>query len=119
MTRGDRIVIAVVAVLALLAWPVMAVAGGGRGDVVTITGPGGTSTLPLGPGRTVDVEGLTGTVSVRIAGEAVHVIDSSCPDRLCVERGSISTPGAALVCAPNGVSVRIGGDADALDSVVR
>lgn len=119
MTRGDRIVVCVVALAALLAWPMTVIASAGRTDVVTVTGPSGASTVPLGLNRTLDIEGLRGTVRLELADGTVRVTDSTCPDHLCVRQGSISSAGSALVCAPNGVSVRFGGGGHALDAVVR
>jgi len=119
VTRGDRIVVAVVALLATLAWPATMLLAAGRGDVAVVTGPAGRSELSLSPARTVEVEGLHGTVTLQVSGGAVRVAEVSCPDRLCVAQGRASAAGDALVCVPNGVSVRIGGDDDALDAVVR
>lgn len=120
MTSGDRIVIAVVAALAAAAWPLSALAGAaGRSDTAVITGPRGTSEVRLDEPRRVTVEGLRGPVTLVVDGDAVRVVASSCPDKLCVHRGAIAAPGAAIVCAPNAVTVRIGGDADAPDAVIR
>ena len=120
MTSGDRIVIALVAVLAVAAWPLSALAGAaGRSDVAVITGPRGTSEVRLDDPRRLTVEGLRGPVTIVVGDGAVHVVSSSCPDKLCVHRGAIAAPGAAIVCAPNAVTIRIGGDADAPDANVR
>jgi hypothetical protein len=119
VTRGDRIVIAIVAVLAAAAWPLSALAGAGRSDTAVITGPLGTSEVRIGEPRRLTVEGLRGRVSLVIDDDSVRIVESSCPDKLCVERGAIDAPGSTIVCAPNAVTVRIGGDADALDAHVR
>lgn len=119
MTRADRIVIAVVAALALASWPAALLANGALSPLrtVTITGPAGVSRLPLDRDAHVEVRGLTGTVTVRVAHGTVAVAESSCPDRSCVRQGAVSS--GAIVCVPNGVTVRVGGDADALDACVR
>lgn len=119
MTRGDRCVVAVVLALAALAWPATYLAAAGRTDVAVVTGPGGTSQISLRPDRTVEFEGARGPLTLEFRDGAVRVLEVSCPDRLCVHQGAVSSAGAALVCVPNGLSVRVGGGSDALDAVVR
>lgn len=119
MTRGDRIVVAVVALLAAVSWPATMLLASGRGDVAVVTAPAGASEIALSPDRTVDVQGVQGVVRLEISGGSVRVTDVSCPDRLCVAQGRVSSKGAALVCVPNGVTIRVGGGDDALDAVVR
>jgi hypothetical protein len=119
VTRGDRIVVLVVALLAVLSWPATMMAAAGRADVAVITGPTGTTDVSLGQDAALDVEGLRGIVRVETSGEAVRVVASSCPDHLCVAQGPVSARGSAIVCVPNGVTVRLGGSGHALDSVVR
>ena len=119
MTRGDRIVVALVAALALAAWPLAGTASGRDASVAVITGPLASYRVPLDAIRRLDVRGLESTVTVVVDQGAVRVVDSGCRDRLCVQSGSISAAGSAIVCAPNGVTVRIGGRADAPDALVR
>ncbi len=119
MTRGDRIVIAVVVVLAIAAWPLAGAAAGRDAAVAIVTGPDATYRVPLDAPRRLDVRGLDSTVTVVVEGGSVRVAESGCPDRLCVERGAVDAAGAAIVCAPNGVTVRIGGRADAPDALIR
>lgn len=57
--------------------------------------------------------GPVGTTRVSISEYAVQVLDSDCPNRLCVRAGRISRPGQVLVCLPNRVVVRlVGGTLD-------
>jgi hypothetical protein len=120
VTRGDRIVVAAVAVLALASWPLAALAGAsGRADIAVVTGPKGVTELRLDAAGRYAVDGLRGTVELVVEGGTVRVAGSSCPDRLCVHQGRTRTPGSAIVCVPNGVTVRIGGGQHAPDAVVR
>jgi hypothetical protein len=119
VTRGDRFVVAVVIALAMLAWPATYLAAAGRADVAVVTGPGGTSQIALRPDRTVEVEGARGPLMLEVRDGAVRVLEAPCPDLICVHQGAVSRSGSALVCVPNGVSVRVGGGSDALDAVVR
>jgi hypothetical protein len=119
VTRGDRIVIAFVVVLAIAAWPLASLASGGDAAVAVVTGPSATFRVPLDAPRTIQVRGLDSTVTVVIEHGSVRVAESGCRDQLCVERGPVDAAGAAIVCAPNGVTVRIGGRADAPDALIR
>jgi hypothetical protein len=119
VTRGDRIVVAVVVVLAIAAWPLAGMAAGRDASVAIVTGPYATYRVPLDTPRRLDLRGLESTVTVVVGGGSVHVAESGCRDRLCVHRGAIDEAGTAIVCAPNGVTVRIGGRDDAPDVLIR
>lgn len=119
MTRGDRLIVAVVAALAVASWPVAILATGGAsaGRTVTVDGPQGGLAVPLAAQRHLEVAGLGGHVEVVVRGGRVRVVASTCPDQLCVRQGAVSS--GAIVCVPNGVSVKVGGGEDALDAYVR
>lgn len=119
MRTGDRIIVAAVLALAAAAWPAALLATGGLepASTVVVTGPTSTQTVPLAGDRTLRVHGVRGIVDVVVRDGAVRVSDSDCPDRLCVEQGAIRT--GAIVCLPNGVTVKVGGGEDQLDAYVR
>jgi len=121
VTRGDRIVVLVVVALAVAAWPIAGLAAGGASGapVAVVTGPDVTYRVPLDAERRLEVRGLDGTVTVDIDDCSARVAESECRDGLCVSRGTIEAPGEAIVCAPNGVTVRISGRADAPDALIR
>ena len=121
MTRADRLLIAAIAAVALLAWPLAAwAAGNGEPSSVVIAGPAGTSIVPLDTDSTVAVEGRLGTVRVRIEDGSARVVDSRCPDHVCVRTGAVSASGSVVACVPNGVTVTVGrGDDAGLDARVR
>lgn len=122
MTRADRILVAFLACLALLATPV-AMAREHRastGAVAVIVGPDGTRRIALDADGSYGVRGLRGRVVVVVENGAVRVAESSCRDQVCVRTGAISRPGQAIACIPNGVSVTVeGGGEDELDAIVR
>jgi hypothetical protein len=61
----------------------------------------------LNKDQTIPVAGLTGKVIVQIQNNKVRVIDSNCPDKICIKAGFISKPGPMIICAPNHVVIRI------------
>lgn len=119
MTRADRLLVVALAVLALIAWPLVAAAAG-SGQRVTISGPAGESVVALSEPGTLLVEGRAGTVCVVIEGETVRVTEADCPDQVCVKTGAISSAGAVIACVPNGVVVQVEGGGDGgLDARIR
>ncbi len=121
MTRADRILIIVIAAIALVSIPATIMASGlTSASSVYVSGPGGETVVPIGTDRVLEVAGLRGPVTVQVVGGAVSVVDADCPDHLCVRSGPVSRPGSVIVCVPNAVTVRVGGErSDGLDAVAR
>ena len=121
MTHADRVLIIVIAVLALLSGPAAVLASGHTSaSTLIIEGPTGHTEVPLGVDRTLLVAGLRGRVTVEVGDGSVSVTSADCPDHVCVHSGAITRPGAAIVCVPNEVTVRVGGARDdGLDAVAR
>jgi hypothetical protein len=67
------------------------------------------------------IEGTQGNMVLEIHGGQVRVIESSCPLKICVKMGAISSPGRAIVCLPNKVVIVIEGDrqSDWIDAVTQ
>lgn len=120
MTRGDRVLIAALACVALLSWPLAAARAGGQEGRVVIVAPGGESAVPLSRDAEYRIDGATGEVVVRVADGAVRIATSGCLDQTCVRTGAVSSPGAVIACVPNRVVVRVGGAGDGgLDARIR
>lgn len=70
-------------------------------------------TIPLRTSEekyTITVQGVIGESFVEVDGETVRMIDSACPDKLCVHMGAKSQIGDAIVCLPNRVVIKIKSD---------
>ena len=61
--------------------------------------------LPLDKDRIVSVDGPLGKSTVEIKNNRVRIVDSPCPNRLCVHQGWIEK--GIIVCLPNRVTVSI------------
>ncbi len=48
---------------------------------------------------------------------AISIQSASCPDKLCVKRGKLSTNGIPLVCLPNHIIIEIVDDTSQIDVV--
>ena len=67
-------------------------------------------TLDLNKDTELTVEGWNdGTNHVVIKDGTVHVTKASCPDKVCVNQGTIRRTGEAIICLPNRMIARITG----------
>lgn len=80
------------------------------GQVCVITWDGGETTLPLSEPTTFTVESRGHTLTVVIENGTVRVVETTCPDAICMAAGEISHGGEMLVCVPAGVVIRIPGE---------
>ena len=78
--------------------------------VLEISTPDQTWLYALDRNRVVRIPGPLGETVIRIADREVVVSDSPCPNKLCLKRGAISSPGDWNACLPNQVMIRIGGE---------
>jgi hypothetical protein len=53
-----------------------------------------------------------GAMQIQIKEGKVCVVQSSCPNKLCMKMGKISKTGQAIACVPNGVLIQISSDKD-------
>ncbi|MDO8847801.1 MAG: NusG domain II-containing protein [Coriobacteriia bacterium] len=120
MTRADRIVIGILALVTVALWPLASAAATDDADRVTITCPAGETVVSLAEDAEYEIAGATGSVTVRIESGAVSVTESGCPDQTCVRTGAVTAAGSVIACVPNRVIVRVGGaDRDGLDARIR
>lgn len=88
------------------------------GTTCTVTYGRASETFSLSEDRVIPVLSNGHALTVTIQNGTVSVTESDCPDGVCVNSGSISRAGQAVVCVPAQVTVQIGGsrtdDADAI-----
>ena len=102
-------IILVVCAAAISVSAVFVYGGGHDAPRVVVSGKGGEWIYPLDKDGHIEVKGPLGITKVGIAGGAVHIEDSPCPNKTCIAAGSIREPGQWLACLPNAVFVRIEG----------
>jgi hypothetical protein len=66
-----------------------------------------------------EVYGKNGPLKIEISGRKVHVLDSSCPNKLCVNTGWINKNGESIICLPNCTIIKILGEKEELDGTTR
>ena len=120
LTLPDKLLIAGLAVLTILSFPIIMHFQHEGKQVLIEAGGRVVGDFSLGEDRLIPVDGKLGTTRVKIADKAVRVLDSPCPRKICVESGPIRRSGETLVCLPNRVVIRIkGGDERSVDAVSR
>jgi len=95
--------LAVVAVFSVSAY------GGGDAGQVVVEASGARYRFPISTDRVERFAGPRGDTIVEISGGTVRVVDSPCPDKICVAAGVISRTGQFIACLPNRVSVALEG----------
>lgn len=117
MTRADRILLAVLVAIALLAVPAAALASRGQRQV-RISGPTGVTAVDLSHDGSYRIEGRISDVVFEVRDGVLSCVSSGCPDQVCVHAGT-ARPQAPIICAPNGVIAEFasgdgGGGVDAI-----
>jgi len=46
------------------------------------------------------LQGKNGPFTVETQGGHIRILESTCPDKFCVKRGWISSPGETIICVP-------------------
>ena len=67
-------------------------------------------TAPLDQDRRFEIEGPLGTTQLEISDEAVRVLSSPCPQKICIGLGEARRTGDLLACVPNRIVVRVEGE---------
>lgn len=62
------------------------------------------------PARRFTVKGVNGPSTFEVKDGRVHMVKSTCRDKICIGEGWIDTRGAEVVCLPNRVVIHIPGN---------
>lgn len=87
-------------------------------EVCVITAEAAQLELKLPVDTTLEFRGPVGRTVVRVAGRTARIVESDCPDKLCVRQGAVIRSGQAAICVPNRVVVRLTGR-EAVDGITR
>ncbi len=92
----------------------------GKPDEVVVSANGEvTARFSLQGQSQFKIRGPLGDSEINIAKGRVKVVSSPCVQKVCVYRGYIEKSGECIVCAPNGIVVKIVGESETerLDAV--
>lgn len=121
MKTGDKIIIVVIVLSLLMGFWVRKIGNANTNKYVLIMADGKVyQKIPLLLDlrrSTIMVKSAEGYLYVEISDGKVRVLDSTCPDKLCVHQGWISNVGETIVCLPNRITISIVGGNEGVDSV--
>ncbi|NLY50696.1 MAG: NusG domain II-containing protein [Firmicutes bacterium] len=117
MTRGDKVVLGAVVVLALAVFGYQGMRfrlmpPAQEAQVVVEVKGEVVETHPLKDlkaGGQWQVKGPLGYSVYEGGDNRVRMVSSPCPDKVCVKRGWISASGEAIICVPNQVVIHVEG----------
>lgn len=117
MKKGDMIIAGLVVLVVAVGVYMYFLAPGASENAQVVIQVDGVEehVLPLyqsGRNQQIVVTGPIGTTTVLLVEDRVRVIDSDCPDKICINRGWINRPTAPIACLPNRVIVSVVGDVD-------
>jgi hypothetical protein len=118
VTRGDRILVGAVLVVALALVPPTLGVASEDARVARVSAPGGTTAFALDEAGTHEFRGHVGEVVVTVGDAGAAIVHADCPNGDCLDMGPATRPGDAVVCAPNGVTIVVDGGPE-VDDVVR
>jgi len=115
MRRGDKILVGVLAAVLLFGVYIYFLRPAAPPESVIVVQVDGVDkhTFPLyqeGRDEYFDVQGVNGITKLHLSGDRVRVVESACPDKICVHTGWTDNPAKPIACLPNRVIVKIVGD---------
>jgi hypothetical protein len=117
VTKWDLALIAGIVVFSACWWLYGLGAGREPATVQVISGSRIFAESPADRDAFIRVPGPLGVSVVEIRSGRVRMVSSPCPDKLCVNMGSIGSPGQSLLCIPNRVSVTLRAKREQIDAV--
>lgn len=120
LTFLDFLILAIAA--SAFALSAVSVYGGAAPTRVVVSSERGEWIYPLSGERVVPIDGPLGQTVIEIRNGKAGIIGSPCRNKTCIAAGHIGRAGEWVACLPNGVFLRVEGDAaddDELDAVVR
>jgi hypothetical protein len=82
-----------------------------------VTCDGVTTRYPLDADTSVTLTGEGYTLTLEIADGGARIAESDCPDRVCVNTGTVKRPGQSIICVPARISVRLTGGSSSADAI--
>ena len=116
MTRADRLLIGLVAIL--LPWLYVHFWSADSGQQLSVLAEGQPPTiLPLYPDQELHIQGILGDSIIRIEDGRARFVASPCTNKVCIRQGWIGDAGEVAACLPNRVSLQILGGDSRFDAV--
>jgi hypothetical protein len=108
MKKKDILFIIIVAALIAAAFGIfqMVLPSQGR-EIVIEEGGELVGVFSLEEDQVIEVQGPLGISTVVIENGEAYMLDSPCPNKVCIKMGRISDPGDSIICIPNRVHIQV------------
>jgi len=105
MTRADKLLIAFILLIAVAGYflvPLLSDEGLEKTNIIIKMKGQVVKTVPIEENKksAFTLRGDKGPFTVEVDGGRVRMVESTCPDKICVKRGWISNPGETIICVP-------------------
>lgn len=116
--KRDIVVILVIFTLTAVIYTGYRVYMGNNAEYAEVLYNGNTiKKLPLNK-DTVYIPDENKNIIIEIKNNKIHIKESDCPDKICVNTGWLSAPGQTAVCLPNKMSVVVKGKSSDVDTAL-
>lgn len=117
LLKGDYIIIASVVALALIIFCLTLGSFSSQGDIVEVhLNNKLLYSLPINKEETILIDDIFQNTII-IENNTVRVTQSTCPDGICENFGSISRGNESIICMPNRLIITIISDSDNIDEI--
>ncbi len=59
------------------------------------------------PDKMIELNGVKGPMTINVKNGKIHVVDTSCQHKTCLQTGNINRTGQSVVCIPNQISIAL------------
>ncbi len=109
LTIGDKILIVGLLLFSLfLSYFLMINTQTGKIAVIWVNGRE-IYRLDLSRDQQLEFNGTQGRFTVQVKNHSIRMLESACPDKLCLKMGAINRANQVIVCVPNRVIIKIEG----------
>ena len=116
--KADLILLAIILVLSILGFILLRKTANANSKVEVSVGGQIVKTISLNQDGEYRIESDYGYNIILVSGGQVCVKDTDCPNKDCMDFGSISREGEVILCLPHKLAVRIvGGKGDGADAI--
>ncbi|MGI6677800.1 MAG: NusG domain II-containing protein [Dehalobacterium sp.] len=124
MTKRDIILIMTLVIIALISFAGLHYWSNGQGSIAAEISADGqpvhyVALQNLQEQKEFTVQGPLGDTIVQVREGEARIIDSPCPDKICVRAGWIKLAGQSAICVPNRIILRIVAKDNKIDSISR
>ncbi len=124
VTKRDIILIIFLVIIALISFAVLHFWGNGQESIAAEISVEGkqvhhVALQNMQQQKEFSIQGPLGVTMVQVREGEARIVESPCPDKICVRAGWIRLTGQSAICVPNRVILRIVSEDNKVDSISR